>query len=290
MDGKIVLVTGANSGIGLATATALAKQGAQVVMVARSRERGEAALAQAKRESGSSKISLMLADLSRQSDVKQLAETFKRTYSQLDVLINNAAIVPPERTVTDDGLEMQFAVNHLAYFILTNALLDLLKRSPQGRIVNVSSEAHREGVIDFNDLQNARQYHMPRYPVPGWQAYSNTKLMNVLFTHELARRLEGTNVVANSLHPGVIRTELTRGMNRFVRGLAMQFMIRMSAERGARTVIYLASAPQAAHMSGKYFHDNCNEVQPSDAARNPETAFRLWEASAAIANIQPNLV
>lgn len=137
-------------------------------------------------------------------------------------------------------------------------------------------------MIDFDDLQNTRQYHMPRYPVPGWQAYSNTKLMNVLFTSELSRRLEGTRVVANSLHPGVIRTELTRGMNWLVRALAMQTMIRMTPERGARTMVYLASAPEATNFNGKYFHDDCNEVTASDEARNAETAYRLWEASAAL--------
>ena len=195
MGEKVCLITGATSGIGKATAMGLANMGASVVMVGRDRGRGEAALAEIKEKSANASVDLLLADLSSQEEVRRLADEFKEAYPRLDVLINNAGVFRSERITTADGLEMTFAVNHLAYFLLTNLLLDVLKASAPSRIVNVSSGDHRNGTIDFDDLQGEKGYK-------GAKAYSQSKLANVLFTYELARRLEGTGVSANCLHPG----------------------------------------------------------------------------------------
>ncbi|MCP4426089.1 MAG: SDR family NAD(P)-dependent oxidoreductase, partial [Chloroflexi bacterium] len=196
MKGKICLVTGGNAGIGKATAVGLAQMGATVVIVARSPERGEPALADIRRQSGNDAVDLLIADLSSQLQIRQLAADFQRQYPQLHVLVNNAGVIPPTRQLSEDGLEMQFAVNHLAYFLLTYLLLDKLKASAPARIVNVSSMVHSWSSIDFTDLQNEKRYDPS-------DIYAQTKLMNVLFTYELARRLDGTDVTVNCLHPGV---------------------------------------------------------------------------------------
>jgi NAD(P)-dependent dehydrogenase (short-subunit alcohol dehydrogenase family) len=201
MAGKVCMVTGANAGIGKATALGLAKLGAAVVMVCRDRERGEKALCEIQEQSGNEDITLPLADLSSQAKIRQLAADFKAQYSALHVLINNACIIPPERTVTEEGLETQFAVSHLAYFLLTNLLLDILKVSAPARIINVASMLHQFAAINFDDLQSERSYHPSL-------VYNQTKLANVLFTYELARSLEGTGVTVNCLHPGVTDTKL----------------------------------------------------------------------------------
>ena len=283
MQGKVMMVTGANVGIGLATAKGLARQGAHVVMVARSRSKGEAALSELKRELPGAQATLLLADLSKQADIRALASEFKRHFDRLDVLINNAAIIPAKREVNADGLEMQFAVNHLAPFLLTHLLLDVLRASAPSRIVNVSSSAHTEGKIDLDDLQHARIYDMPRFPLAGWQAYSNTKLLNVLFTYALARRLEGTSVTANCLHPGVISTQLVRTspwIFQRIYGLVMP-----KPERGARTSIYLATSPEVAGVSGQYFGDNCNALPSSDASHDRALQEQIWAISERLAGI-----
>src|SRR5215203_354157 len=207
MDGKVCLITGATSGIGKATAMELASMGASVVMVGRDRDRGEAALAEVKEQSTGASVGLMLADLSSQQEIRRLADEFKETYPRLDLLVNNAGLFRSERVTTADELEMTFAVNHLAYFLLTKLLLDTLKASAPSRIVNISSGDHSNGTIDFDDLQGEKGYK-------GAQAYSQSKLANVLFTYELAKRLEGTSVTANCLHPGAgIRTNLGSGVS-----------------------------------------------------------------------------
>src|SRR5215203_1440131 len=209
MDGKVCLITGATSGIGKATAMGLANMGASVVMVGRDRSRGEAALAEIKEGSANASVDLLLADLSSQEDIRRLADEFEEAHPRLDVLINNAGVIRSKRVATADGIEMTFAVNHLAHFLLTNLLLDLLKATAPSRIVNVSSGEQRNGTIDFDDLQAEKGYKTAK-------AYGQSKLANVLFTYELARRLEGSGVSANRLHPGVVGTNLGSGVFGFL--------------------------------------------------------------------------
>src|SRR5919107_2493737 len=194
MGEKVCLITGATSGIGRATAIGLAKMGARVVMVGRDRDRGEAALAEIKEKTTNPSVDLMLADLSSQEEIRRLAVEFNETHPRLDVLINDAGLFRSERITTADGLETTFAVNHLAYFLLTNLLLDVLKTSAPSRIVNVASEAHRKGHLNFDDLMGAKKFD-------GYGAYQASKLANILFTYELAKKLEGSGVTANCLHP-----------------------------------------------------------------------------------------
>jgi retinol dehydrogenase 14 len=278
MGEKICLITGATSGIGKATAMGLANMGASVVMVGRDRGRGEAALAEIKEKSGNTSVDLMLADVSSQEQLRRLADEFKEAYPRLDVLINNAGVFRSKRITTADGLEMTFAINHLAYFLLTNLLLDVLKASAPSRIVNVSSGDHGNGTIDFDDLQGEKGYK-------GAKAYSQSKLANVLFTYELARRLEGTGVTANCLHPGVVRTNFGSGVSG-----VFGFMVRAlrplmkSPEKGAETSIYLASSPEVESLSGRYFVKKA-EARSSDVSYDERLARRLWEVSAELTNL-----
>ena len=270
MIGKTCVVTGANAGIGKATALGLARMGATVVMVCRSPERGEAALAEIKRASGNDSVSVLLADLSSQAAIRRLVVDYKSQFPNLHVLINNAGIVPQKRTVTEDGLEMQFAVNHLAYFLLTDLLLDVLRSSAPARIVNVTSAAHRGASIDVDDLQYRRSYDHRR-------VYAGTKLCNVLFTYELARRLQGTGVTANCLHPGVVSTNLLRN----TRGTpgAPRLSKDRTPEEGARTPLYLATSAEVEGVTGKYFDDRIS-VASSSASYDEAAASRLWQLSA----------
>jgi retinol dehydrogenase 12 len=277
MKDKIVLVTGGNSGIGLVTVTELAKLGTTVILVARDRSKGQAALEQAKRDSSSANIHLMLADLSLQVDVCNLALEVQNRFPRLDVLVNNAALVPATRQVTPEGMEVQLAVNHLAPFLLTNLLLEHLKKSDQGRVVTVSSVAHTNGKANFADIQSEHEYDRPNSPAKGWQTYCNTKLFNILFSSELARRLERTHVTSNALHPGVIGTNLWRTMPGPMRWIANMTMIKPA--RGARTSIYLSSSPEVMKVTGKYFFDNCNQVEPSDLAKDVALQKELWAIS-----------
>ncbi|CAA9439122.1 MAG: hypothetical protein AVDCRST_MAG78-2286 [uncultured Rubrobacteraceae bacterium] len=272
MDGKVVLITGGTSGIGKAAATALAAMGANVIVTGRSKERGEGAVEEIRRESGSETVSLMLADLGVQAEVRRLAEEFEERYDRLDVLVNNAGLVQSERTETSDGIETQLAVNHLAPFLLTNLLLDLLKKSAPSRIITVSSDGHRWGKMDLDDLQSKRRYRA--FPV-----YGMTKLANIMFTHELAERLEGTGVTANTLHPGGVNTNFGNNNSGLTTLLFRAFKPFMrSPEQGADTVIYLASSPEVEGMTGKYLADRKVKA-PSDAAYDETTRKRLWEAS-----------
>ena len=276
MTGKTCMVTGANTGIGKATALGLAKMGSSVVLVCRSRERGEAALSEIKRESGNDSVYLLVADLSSLASIRQLADEFKANYPTLHVLVNNAGLIPKKRTVTEDGLETQFAVNHLAYFLVTNLMLDTIKASAPARIVNVSSTVHNRGSIDFDDLQSERSYR------PGY-VYSWTKLANVLFTYELARRLEGTNVTVNCLHPGAVATNLLADyMPKPFRFVAR--IVGVSPEKGAQTPLYLATSPEVEGVSGKYF-DNKKAVPSSADSHDKNTASRLWRVSAELAGL-----
>ena len=274
MRGQIVMVTGANAGIGKITAQELARMGAHVVMVARSRERGEAALAEIKSATGSSQIDLLLADLSSQESIRQLATDFQARYDKLHVLVNNAGAVFLKRQESADGLEMTFALNHLGYFLLTNLLLDMIKASAPARIVNVSSMAHQQGQIDFADLQNQKSYQ-------GFQVYSQSKLANLLFTYELARRLEGSGVTVNALHPGFVASNFAKN-NGFIARLAMNLAkllrIAQTTDKGAETSIYLASSPEAALVSGRYF-DEKKAIRSSHASYNEADARQLWQVS-----------
>ena len=275
MSGKVCVVTGANSGIGIETAEGLARMGATVVMVCRDPERGRAALESIKARSGNQSIELMICDFASQAQIRKLAEEFKQRHDRLDVLVNNAGLVLTRRTLTEDGLETTFAVNHLGYFLLTNLLLDVIKRSAPSRIVNVASTAHHSGTIDFNDLQGERSYGTMR-------AYGQSKLANILFTYELARRLEGSNVTVNCLHPGVIGTNIFRS----VPGLgAMAKLFLKSPKKGAETSIYLATSPEVAEVTGKYFDDK-RAVRSSRESYDEAVAQRLWQLSERLTGIQ----
>ncbi len=280
MHGKVCLVTGANSGIGKSTALALARKGATVVMVCRSRDRGEAARADITTQSGNESVDLLIADLSSQRAIRQVAEEFCRRYERLDALVNNAGTILGTRRVTEDGLEATFALNHLAYFLLTNLLLDLLKASAPSRIVNVSSKAHELGAtINFDDLQSESRYDCMR-------AYNVSKLANVLFTYELARRLEGTGVTANCVHPGNVATNFNKEAVPWLR-LAWTLMrpVLLSPERGSETVVHLASSPEPEGMTGKYFIKK-SPVPSSVESYSLDAARRLWEVSADLTKLK----
>jgi NAD(P)-dependent dehydrogenase (short-subunit alcohol dehydrogenase family) len=270
LSGKTCLITGATSGIGRATALALAGMGASMVLVARDRARGEAVVEEIRGAGGDA--SLLLADLSVQAEVRRVAAAFLASGRPLHVLLNNAGVVNLERRLTVDGIESTFAVNHLGYFLLTGLLLDRLRASAPARIVNVASDAHKFADLDFDDLNNERRYRFMR-------VYGQSKLANILFTAELARRLAGSGVTANSLHPGAVATGL--GTNNGVWARALIRLLRpffRTPADGAATSIYLASSPAVEHVSGRYFAD-CREKLPSRAARDEASARRLWEVS-----------
>ena len=276
MHGKVCVVTGANSGIGKETALALAHMGATVVLVCRSGARGTDALDDIKAQTGNNAVSLVVADFSSQQQVREAAAAIQERCDRLDVLVNNAGVTPWERRVTDEnGLELIFAVNHLAPFLLTNLLLDLLKSSAPARIVTVSSGAHRRVALNFDDLQNEERY------VP-FDVYSQSKLANVYFTYELARRLEGTGVTANCLHPGVVSTALFRHLPPFL-GFAVKLArpLLLTPAQGADTVVYLAASPAVAEQSGRYFEQR-EAVESSPISHDVEAARRLWEVSEAL--------
>lgn len=282
LAGKTCLVTGASSGIGRETAAALAGKGAHVVLVCRDRKRGEAVRSEMSDRTGNDAIELMLADLSSQRQVRQLAAAFQSTHERLHVLVNNAGTFEGVRSVTEDGLETTFAVNHLAPFLLTNLLLPVLIASAPSRIVTVSSTGHGYGTtIHFDDLQCERRYGAMR-------AYSQSKLANVLFTYELARRLEGTGVTANCLHPGGVNTKLLRykGVAGAVVGtvLAIGRPFMLSPAQGAETSVYLSSALDVEGVTGAYFAKQ-SAARSSKVSYDEATMRRLWDVSAALTGL-----
>ena len=272
MGGKTVLITGGTSGIGKATAVALAAMGANVVIVGHNQDRGEAAVEEIEARSHNESVELMLADLSVQAEVRGLAEEFQERHDRLDVLANNAGLVHSKRTETPDGIETTLAINHLAPFLLTNLLLGRLEKSAPSRVITVSSEAQRWGTMDFADMQSRRKYR-------GFPVYGMTKLANIMFTYELAERLNGTGITANCLHPGSVGTNFGKN-NRGVMALffraAKPFM--RSPEQGADTLIWLASSPEVEGVSGKYFSDR-KEIEAKKIAYDPAARRTLWEIS-----------
>jgi retinol dehydrogenase 12 len=280
LSGQVCLVTGATGGIGLESARALAQRGAHVVMVGRDPVRSEAALQSVRASAPGASVELLLADLSQQQQVRALAAAFLARHTRLHVLLNNAGVIHEQRQVTADGLEATFATNHLAPFLLTHLLLPTLLQTGEARVVTVSSRAHRRARLDLEDLQGERRYG-------GMRAYANSKLANILFTTALARRLRGTQVTANSLHPGVVRTGFgvhNPGLIGLVFRLGARFFI--TPEEGARTSVYLAASPEVSGVSGEYFA-RCRRVHPSRAAQDAGLAEKLWLKSAQLTGVTP---
>jgi NAD(P)-dependent dehydrogenase (short-subunit alcohol dehydrogenase family) len=279
MKGKTVVITGGTSGIGEVAAVELAQMGAKIVLIARDKSRGEATLARLYERAPGLVHTVHYADLARISEMKRAAAQIAESEPRIDVLINNAGAMYGSRQLTGDGLEYTFAVNHLAYFSVTEALRERLQASAPARIINTSSSAHRGARIDFDDLQLAKDFS-------AMKAYARSKLCNILFTRELARRLKGTGVTANCLHPGFVATRFgdqSGGLISRVIGLAKLFAI--SSEKGAETLVYLASSPDVAEMTGAYFY-KCRPATPSQAAQDDKAAVLLWERSAALAGFK----
>jgi NAD(P)-dependent dehydrogenase (short-subunit alcohol dehydrogenase family) len=277
MTGRTCVVTGANRGIGRATAEGLAELGASLVLVCRRREDGEN-VSRDIAAKGCPIPTVVTADLSSLASIRTAASEISERYSRLQVLINNAAVIPRRRELTVDGLEMQFAVNHLAYFVLTNLLLDRLEAGAPSRIINVSSGAHSGASLDFDDLQNDRSYQ------PG-RAYSQSKLANLLFTYELARRVGVSGVTVNAVHPGVIATKLLADyMGVPVAGAALARTFGARPQEGAETIIYLASSPEVQGVTGKYFSRK-KPVASSRESHDEASARRLWQVSERLAGL-----
>lgn len=279
MQGRTVLVTGGTGGIGRATADALAGLGARVGIVGRDLNRAQRVADEIRTPAGRDAVDVFVADLSSQAEVRRLAEAVLTTYRRLDVLVNNVGGYWAHRHITADGLEQTFALNHLAPFLLTNLLLERLKESRPSRVVTVSSGAQAMGRIDFEDLQGEHGYN-------GQRAYNQSKLANVLFSYELARRTEGTGVTANALHPGVVATDFGRedahGWMRVMLPFVHPFM--KSPEKGAATSVYLASSPEVAGVSGRYFI-GARPRRSAPRSYDEQVARRLWDVSARLTGL-----
>ena len=273
MRGKVCMVTGATSGIGQVTAAALAMQGAHVIVVGRNRAKAQQVVGEIRRQTGNDAVWYLLADFSDLQQVRELAAAFSAQYSQLDVLVNNAGTYFNTRHPAPGGVEMTFHVNHLAHFLLTNLLLNTLTASAPARIVNVTSRAHEYDNMDFDDLGFERSYF-------GMKAYARSKLANLLFTYELARRLAGSGVTVNAVHPGGVATDIWR-TNFPVLGPAIKWVMSLFAltpEEGADTLIYLASSPDVEGVTGKYFVER-EVIASSPLSYDEQVAARLWEVS-----------
>jgi NAD(P)-dependent dehydrogenase (short-subunit alcohol dehydrogenase family) len=278
VQGKTVVITGATSGIGEVAACELAKQGARIVFIARDRGRAEQTLKRLELVAPGRNHVIHYANLSRLAEMKRVAEQVAGSEARVDVLINNAGAIFGTRQVTGDALELTFATNHMAYFVVTNLLLERLRATPGARIVSTSSDAHRRATLDFGDLQFEKGYSASGM-------YGRTKLMNILFTRELSRRLAGTGVTANCLHPGFVATrfgDASGGLMSLALRVAKKFAL--TQEEGAKTIVYLASSPEAEGVSGKYFH-KCRQVLPTAEAQNDADASRLWDISAQLSGV-----
>ena len=267
--GKTVLITGANRGIGLATAKGLAEKGARVVLCCRTRAKAEEASDYIKQKTGNNDIHVLTADLASLESIRTACEDFTVRFESLHVLINNAAVIPQKRELSADGYELQLAVNWLAPFAMTGRLLDMLKKSAPARIITVSSNAHRRSEFDFDDPNFERQDYGKV------TAYARSKVADILFTEELARKLENTGVTANCLHPGVIDTGLLQDFSGLPRTLGFVTKVFKGTERGAKTSIYLAADPDVGSVSGRYF-DDCTPAEPGSGAGDRDKARRLW--------------
>lgn len=274
LEGRVILLTGATEGIGKAAAHELARRGATLVLVGRNREKGERLVGELKSSSKNSNIDLLIGDLSSLADVRAIAAEFRRKHDRLHVLVNNAGAVFKDYALSKDGIEMTFALNHMAYFALTQELLDLLKGTPGARIVCTSSHAHRGGHVDVQTIATRPDRRA------GFPAYCDSKLANILFTKELARRLLGANVSVNCFHPGFVHSGFGANNPGFY-GSAISFassIFGRTPERGAQTLLFLATSPGAASFSGDYFHDN-KLATTAKAARDEGLAKQLWELS-----------
>ncbi|MFX0022125.1 MAG: SDR family oxidoreductase [Candidatus Hermodarchaeota archaeon] len=277
MKGKICMVTGANSGIGKATAIGLAKLGASLVLVCRDQTRAENAILEIEEKTGSKSIDLILADLSSQKGIHDLVSEFNNRYDKLHVLINNAGVNLHKQTFTEDGIETTFAVNYLAHFMLSNLLLETLKKTGSARIVNVASSVQAKS-IDFEDLYGDHHYSQ-------WRAYSQSKLAVVLFTYEFAKKIEGSGVTVNCLHPGFVKTNMVRKFRPFVKYFYHLVGLFMSTpKRGAKTSIFLASSPEINGISGKYFKRR-KETKSVKISYDTNIAKQLWDVSVKLTNV-----
>jgi retinol dehydrogenase-12 len=277
LEGKVFLVTGATEGIGKAAALELATRGATLVLVGRNKEKSERVVAEIEAASGRKGVELLLGDMSKIADVRAVADAFRAKHDRLDVLVNNAGAVFNDYQLSADGIEMTFALDHLAYFVLTTRLLDLLKSTPRARVVSTSSAAHQIGKIDLATIAK-------RDGSAGWSAYGDAKLANILFTRELARRLAGSSATASCFHPGFVRTGFglnNGGLLKWALGWVGPLFGR-TPEKGAETLVWLATSPDAEKYNGDYFHDL--KVAPTaKLAKNDELAKGLWDLSEKLA-------
>ena len=282
MQDKICLITGGTNGIGKSTAQALAEMGAMVVIVGRNASKAAQVVEEIRTLTGSKNVAYLLADLSSQRDVRRLAEEFKSKYQYLHVLINNAGAANLQRQLSVDRIEMTFALNHLAPFLLTNLLLDTIKASSMARIINVSSDAHAFGKIEFDNLQGERAY--------GFKTYGNSKLANILFTIELAHRLVGTGVTVNALHPGLVATGFGKNTGGVIASLfgIIAPLVALSPAKGAETSIYLASSASVDGITGKYFYKS-RMIPPAAQATDFAVARKLWDVSAEMVHLADGL-
>jgi NAD(P)-dependent dehydrogenase (short-subunit alcohol dehydrogenase family) len=279
MRGKTVVITGGTSGIGEVAAVALAKMGARIILVARDKTRGDATLARLRDSAPGIAHSIHFADLLRVVEMKRVAAQIADHESRIDILINNAGALFGERRLTEDGLERTFALNHMAYFVMTEGLRERLSAAGAARIINTASAAHQGAALDFDDLQSAKNFG-------AMKAYGRSKLCNILFTRELARRLHGTGVTANCLHPGFVATRFGDQSGALVSSLIwLAKFVAISPAKGAETVVHLASSPDVAETTGQYFYKSV-PTTPSSRAQDDRSALLLWQRSAALAGMK----
>jgi retinol dehydrogenase 12 len=278
MQGKTVVITGATSGIGLIAAEELAKKGARMVMVARDKARGEQVLASLRTLAPGINHTVHYADLSRLREMKRVAAEIAAAEPRIDVLINNAGAMFNTRQVTEDGMELTFALNHMSYFVMAHGLRSRLEAGTPARVVNTASHAHKGKHLDFDDLQSARNFR-------GFYTYGRSKLANILFTRELARRWAGTGISVNSLHPGFVSTRFgDESGGAFSLAIRAAKLFAISPQKGAETIVYLASSPDVVGVTGQYFYQ-CRPDTPTRQAQDDESARKLWEQTAKLSGI-----